>query len=126
MTREQFIALLPHLPEGTEIQFSFKLAAAATGASAAVVEEPPAPLPAIEPEPIKVKAAATRYGVPERELKRAIAAGFLPHTTKKDGRDAGAQLLAPLDLERYVERRDAIRAFREPRPENWSGPGGGR
>jgi hypothetical protein len=125
MTREQLIALLAHLPEGTEIQFNFKLEGAA-GASAPGAGEAPAPVPRLEqPDRLKLKDASTRYGVPERELKRAIKAGFLPYTTKKDGRDAGAQLLAPADLERYVERRDAIRSFREPRPENWSGPGGG-
>jgi hypothetical protein len=126
MTRDQLIALLPHLPEGTEIQFNFKLEGAA-GASAPAGGEAPVPAPRLEqPDRLKLKDASTRYGVPERELKRAVARGFLPFTTKETGRDAQAHMVAPADLERYVARRERIRAFREPRPENWSGPGGGR
>jgi excisionase family DNA binding protein len=62
-------------------------------------EQPTEPMAADEPEPaatLTAREAATRLGVDERTVRRAIARGELPAAKR-----AGAYRIAPADLERY-------------------------
>lgn len=54
-----------------------------------------------------------------RELERARKNGALPHSTKEDGLDAGAKMIAGGELKRYLELRLAVRQGRQEPPEWW-------
>lgn len=64
----------------------------------------------LTPGSLKLKECALRYGVPVRELERAIDGGSMVIQEKEDGRDAGARLVAPEVVERSRETRQAILA----------------
>lgn len=119
MTPEQISELVRHLGDGVTVTFSITVSESIPHPTAPpeVVSAPP-PDDALQ----KVAACAAVVRLPERELRRAAQAGFLPHEIKTTGRDAGAVMLRIVDVRAYSERRERVKRGEDPAPEGWTGP----
>lgn len=93
------------LPPGFEICIRFVVPE--PGAVAAPAPVPPReqvlPFPGSDPEePMKLKAAAARYGVSVRSLDLARKENRLHCLVKTNGRDSGAFVVTPEEMKRYI------------------------
>ncbi len=92
----QYIAALPvgfsatvtFVVEESRVPIASTTRDARAGDDGALV--PTAPDAPAEPDALKLKQAKAEFGIPVRELQRAVSGRFLPAEQKKDGRDAGA------------------------------------
>lgn len=132
MTAQEIAEHISKLPAGAKVTVVFEVTDGAptlqTDASANSVARDADPLrqtvpatPAARPS-IKLQEAKGRFGIPLRELQRAVKDGFLASTPKTNGKDAGAHLVRPDDVETYREKRESILSGEDPVPENWPGP----
>jgi len=126
MIPQELEALFPHLPPGTEV---WLVRIRLPGSSADIGDRQAShevergdPADEGPGEPLKVDAASRESGIPARELRRAMQNGFLSYRVKERGRDAGAHLITPADLDEYRQRRVRVRTGAEPKPENWPDP----
>jgi hypothetical protein len=130
MTAQEIAKHIATMPVGTRITVVFEIGDASSSSTSTYVPpsgptEPSSAtasaLPPVDP-PIKLKAAKARFGIPVRELQRAVQGGFLPAGQKADGKDAGAFLVEPHDVADYEKKRDRVRHGMEAAPTNWPGP----
>lgn len=119
------LTLMERLPAGVEITLRRGAASETDGTAAVPAKALGHPSSTPDLKLLKEKEAAETVNLSLREVQRARKAGYLTFDKKRDGRDSGAILIHRDSLDRYVERREAIRTLREAAPDDWPGPGGG-
>lgn len=130
MTAQEIAEHIATLPVGAKVTVVYEVGGASpTTATGPGDGSPPrnpgsrAPAPQPKaPTAIKLAEAKRRFGLPIREMQRAVAGGFLKANRKPDGKDSGAHLVEPDDVAAYREKRERIMRGEEAPPTNWPGP----
>lgn len=129
MTAQEIAEHIATLPVGAKVTVVYEVGDTPSSPAGTPrgAGSPPPSVPTPVPQPptqagIKLKEATRRFGLPIREMQRAVKGGFLTATPKVGGKDAGAHLVEPPDVAAYRDRRERILRGEEAAPTNWPGP----